>query len=148
MAKYYSKGEFELWQKEQSNYEEMLQVWQANVDMIEDTWPEQEAAGQVAYQVWQEQHDAWENDTSDPPLPEPIKPIVTQDKPVPLPPSEPILNLQIYESRIAEQIEELETPTGTLIVMPGRIILTSNDGTSFSVSEQELNYGYVLKPDD
>src|SRR4029077_13418784 len=144
MASYYSKSEIELWQRELDGYKEMLQYWQHNIDLIESTWPEQEAHWQIMQDSWQEQHDAWEADPQDPPLPEPIEPMAMQPKPTPIPPPEPILSLSVYESRVVEQIEELETPTGVLLVMPGRIILTTADGTIFSVSEQELAHFYVL----
>ena len=143
MASYYSKIDLEMWQREVDSYQEMLQAWQENVNLVEDTWPEQYAAWQIAQDAWQEQHDAWEADTQDPPLPEPQPPMVMQPKPEPPRPSEPIPSLSVYEARLVEGVEEFETPVGTLLVMPGRYIITTADGEMFSLSEQELAYTYV-----
>jgi hypothetical protein len=143
MASYYSKSELELWQQEVDGHKEMNQTYQDNSDLTESTWAEQEANWQILHDSWREQHEAWELDPQDPPLPEPVEPLPMQPKPIHVSPTEPIFSLSVYESRVAEQIEEFETPTGPLIVMPGRIILTTADGKVFSVSEQELSHFYI-----
>lgn len=63
---------------------------------------------------------------------------------LPLKPEQPMKILSVFESRIADQMEEIETAVGTIIVLPGRVVLTGPDGQSFSLSSKELELQYTL----
>jgi len=99
-------------------------------------WEELQEGYRVIFRAWQEESNAmkvaWEEFPGD----ETLLPDLIAPEP-------PVLSLVVYEARIAEEMEEFETPTGNILVMPGRVILTTADGDRFSVSEQELAYGYT-----
>jgi hypothetical protein len=128
MPSYHSKSELAFHTARIDGYERALEVWKA-------TCTDLNAHHEASVQAWQEQRDsdALTAETADPPSP-PVLP----HEPEAIDPA----SLPVYEARAVDAIEEIETPTGTIIVMPGRIVLTAPDGTSFAVSEQELAHSY------
>jgi hypothetical protein len=144
MASYKMKSSVQIWDEQLVNYNAQLVTYSEQVAAIDADNKASEEQWQGYYDAWVVLHDAWLADPGDPPLPEPEAPI----KPEPLQyPSEPIAPdpsmIVTYSSRIVEAPEELSTPAGIAIVLPGRIVLTGSDGASFALSEQELAYGYT-----
>jgi hypothetical protein len=134
MPSYHSKNELAFYNSQVEGYNHALEIWKESCINLNE-------AHEKSMIVWQEQRDsdALTAETDEPPTPPLLPP-----EPEAIDPS----SLKVYEARIAETVEEIETPNGQLMILPGRMVLTDNDGVIFSISEQEFNNGYVVKPDD
>jgi len=129
---YYANLALAGWESQQANYQKALDLHASQVAMIEGS----NAAAQAA---WEEAHAAWEADPGE--LPEPPQP---PPQPTPAPPEPPdAAVVTVYEAREVTEPEELETATGTALILPPRFVLTGDDGVSFALSEQELSAGFV-----
>jgi hypothetical protein len=120
MSSYHSNVELAAWQSQLENHARALAAWEQNE--------------QAAEAAWQAAYDAWEAAGAGGDAP---KPRTTQPAPV-----APEPTLIVYDARLVETAEEVETATGPALVMPGRIVLTGN-GVSFALSEGELEHAYT-----
>jgi hypothetical protein len=134
MPSYHSKNELAFYNTQVEGYNHALEVWKELCFQLNE-------AHEKSMIEWQGQHDSDEltAETEEAPTP----PLLPQE-PEAVDPS----SLKVYEARMAETVEEIETPNGQLLILPGRMVLTDNDGVIFSISEQEFNSGYIVKSDD
>lgn len=140
MSTYYANGDLSAYSSQLADYEAHHQAWQ-------DSVAANTAQYEQAMTAYQERHAEWvANGGIDPvtgdPYPEPQEPPRATDPPEPQPPALPST---VYDARDVEELEEIQTTTGPAIIAPGRVLLTSDGGTtSFSLSHGELDAGYTL----
>jgi hypothetical protein len=148
MASYHRKAEIEQMQTHAEVYMQQQSEHQVYSDEKKAQHDEQHAIWQASHDGWKIEHDEWEKkkllkDVSEEELSEPAEPIEPEQMVEPSIPYLPVDDLPVYEARIVEEIEELETPTGPALIMPGRIVLTAPDGHKFAVSPEELGALFV-----
>jgi hypothetical protein len=151
MSSYYANTALASWQAQQDNYQNALDAYAEQQTIIEQlnaqTTADWEAACAAVHTAWEEAHAAWVADPGDPPQPEPIEPVnppAPPPQPAPREPTPPdAAVLSVYEAREVTEPEQLETATGTALILPPRVVLTGTDGVAFALSSEELAAGYA-----
>lgn len=113
-----------------------------------DTWSANEAAKQAAFDeqhaAWEQAYAAWEADPIDgngDPIAAPVEP--TAPEPTPQPTSTATLPT-VYTARDVDEQEWITTASGDALVVPGRVVLTSDGGaTEFALSADDLAAQYT-----
>ena len=132
MGSYYARADVDIWREEVTAYEMILLSAQESAATLAAAWKETEDAWQARYDIWASDPDApVEAPEPHPPMPEPTPP-----------PEPPVPSLAVWESRLVEAPEEIQTETGAALIMPGRVVLTA-DGVSFALAQAELDVAYV-----
>jgi hypothetical protein len=148
MASYHKKAEVEQKQKHLDVFTQQQSEHETYIDEKKIKHEEEHAVWKATHEGWKVEHDEWEKrklkkDVSEEEEYEPIEPVEPEPLSDPLVPYLPVEDLPVYEARIVEQVEEIETPTGPALITPGRIILTAPDGHKFAVSPEELGALFV-----
>lgn len=118
---YYANGDLAAYERLLADYKQQHAVWQETVAAIID-----------AYQEAQNSGIDLDGDPRTPGLPD--------LPPEPQPPAPPTLT---YEARELTEPEMISTVTGPALALPPRIVLTSNEGVVFALTELELDAGYT-----
>jgi hypothetical protein len=149
MASYHKKAEVEQMQKHLDVFTQQQSEHETYIDEKKIKHDEEHAVWKATHDGWQVEHDEWEKrkllkDVSEEEEYEPVEPVEPEPLSDPLTPYLPVEELPVYEARIVEQFEEIETPTGPALITPGRVIVTAPDGQQFAVSPEELYAHYTL----
>jgi hypothetical protein len=147
MASYHKKAEVEQVQAHLDVFTQQQSEHEIYIDEKKMKHEEEHAIWKATHDGWKVEHDEWKKrkllkDVSEEEY-EPVEPVEPEPLTDPLVPFLPVDDLPVYEARIVEEIEELETPTGLALIMPGRIVLTAPDGHKFAVSPEELGALFV-----
>jgi hypothetical protein len=130
VSSYYAQRDIEVYERQLGEYETALNDWQAEQDRAH-------AAYDADYARYEQLLADWtpESGEDEPlPPPEPEWPTV----PEPAAPGEPFAS---YTMRVVTTPEQLDTPDGTAIVMPDRLVVSSPNGdVAMSADEFAANF--------
>ena len=134
---YYANHDLAAYERLRANYDTEQQHWNASKTLADDAY----AAALAGYD---EAHAAWVDDptdVNDDPIPEPQPPPPATYPPEPVAPVEPST---VYEARDADTHEWITTASGDALVVPGRVVLTSDGGaTEFALRVDDLAAPYT-----
>jgi len=136
MSSYYANLDLESYDAQQANYAEQMNAWNAQKTTIE-------AANEQTQADYEAAHAAWEQTPADSegnPIAEPVAPTPQPVPAQPVAPSEPTTT---YTTRTVTTPEELTTPHGVALVLPGLLVVTSSSGEDRAMNADDFARAYT-----
>lgn len=120
--------------------------WKEMNDKQTDAFDQEHDAWDTERDSWERKAEEWEEnpDNEGTPYPgvepvEPTPPILPELVP-------PVQDIPVYESRVIETTEIIDTRTGPMRVTPGRILMTGSNGDILALSPQEFELRFQEVP--